>query len=238
MAAPLTLDVFLSPTKTCRGACGRELPMKAFGWKSRSRGERLSRCLECRAAEQSARRTADPEGTSASIARSRTRSEQLVADGLRTEPREKRCLECRSWKPVKAFAWHLRSRLWRKARCRPCDRAYRARLARQDSTFRARCEDGRAACRAIVLKAKSKPCMDCNRSFPSYVMDFDHRDPSQKVAKVSVLARRMNPQRLLEEIAKCDLVCANCHRIRTFARRTNERSNAHHDDGTGEARPG
>lgn len=46
-------------------------------------------------------------------------------------------------------------------------------------------------------------------------MDFDHRPGTIKVADVSVLARSSTKERTLDEIAKCDLVCANCHRIRT-----------------------
>jgi hypothetical protein len=62
---------------------------------------------------------------------------------------------------------------------------------------------------------KSKPCADCGGTFPPYVMDFDHRDPSQKSFTISKrFANRW--ERLLEEIAKCDVVCANCHRVRTY----------------------
>jgi hypothetical protein len=56
--------------------------------------------------------------------------------------------------------------------------------------------------------------MDCGGRFPACAMDFDHRDPTTKVAKVMNHRNRVAP--VLREIAKCDLVCANCHRIRTF----------------------
>jgi len=46
-------------------------------------------------------------------------------------------------------------------------------------------------------------------------MDFDHRDPNVKVDHVaSMLSAGVN--KLEAEIAKCDVVCANCHRIRTY----------------------
>lgn len=61
---------------------------------------------------------------------------------------------------------------------------------------------------------KTGPCKDCGGTFPPVCMDFDHRDRSTKVADVSVLARS-SKAKCLAEIAKCDLVCANCHRIRT-----------------------
>jgi hypothetical protein len=72
---------------------------------------------------------------------------------------------------------------------------------------------------AFVKEVKeSRPCADCRNFFPHYVMDFDHRDASQKTAIVSRLVNHLSWRRLREEIAKCDLVCSNCHRIRTQER--------------------
>jgi hypothetical protein len=50
-------------------------------------------------------------------------------------------------------------------------------------------------------------------------MDVDHRDPSAKVEGVTRLVNRRYST-LMAEVAKCDIVCANCHRLRTFTRRT------------------
>jgi hypothetical protein len=62
------------------------------------------------------------------------------------------------------------------------------------------------------------PCEDCGGTFEPYQMDFDHRDPTAKLFGLTwpraLLASR---QRLLEEVAKCDIVCANCHAVRTYA---------------------
>lgn len=76
--------------------------------------------------------------------------------------------------------------------------------------------EGRASRYAVVDDLKSKPCTDCGRSFPAVCMDFDHRDPSSKVLAVShMVSLGYSLQRILDEIDKCDLVCANCHRVRT-----------------------
>lgn len=75
----------------------------------------------------------------------------------------------------------------------------------------------RAEKRAYIAAAKNKPCMDCKQSFPPYVMDFDHRDPKDKKFSVSrICDDNVSWENLKAEIAKCDLVCANCHRIRTW----------------------
>ncbi len=66
---------------------------------------------------------------------------------------------------------------------------------------------------------KGKPCMDCGGSFNSWQMDFDHRDPNEKECHISRMAALgVSLERLEEEVKKCDLVCANCHRNRTHER--------------------
>lgn len=71
--------------------------------------------------------------------------------------------------------------------------------------------------RALLLKhLKSVPCEDCGLVFPPEAMDFDHRPGEVKVDNCSKIR---NLRALAEEIAKCDVVCACCHRIRTQKRR-------------------
>lgn len=65
---------------------------------------------------------------------------------------------------------------------------------------------------------ESNPCADCGGFFPHYVMDFDHVR-GVKSGGIAQGARNWPKAKLAEEIAKCDLVCANCHRIRTFNRK-------------------
>lgn len=70
--------------------------------------------------------------------------------------------------------------------------------------------------RAYLNKVKDKPCTDCGKKYPSYVMDFDHRNPEEKLYDTSRLLR-YGWEALYAELAKCDVVCANCHRLRTFS---------------------
>ena len=60
-------------------------------------------------------------------------------------------------------------------------------------------------------------CVDCNVDYPPPVLDFDHlRD---KVANISEMVKTATPMEvLLKEIAKCEIVCSNCHRMRTYNR--------------------
>jgi hypothetical protein len=65
------------------------------------------------------------------------------------------------------------------------------------------------------------PCMDCKEYYPYYVMDFDHVR-GKKHANVMELIPTLSKKKIDEEIAKCEIVCSNCHRIRTHMRRINK----------------
>ena len=70
-----------------------------------------------------------------------------------------------------------------------------------------------AARRAVIIAAKDRPCADCHVRYPYYVMQFDHR--GEKSFTIGRTNSDTNMQALLAEIAKCDVVCANCHAERT-----------------------
>lgn len=74
-----------------------------------------------------------------------------------------------------------------------------------------------------VRRAKSVPCVDCGASYPYYVMDLDHLPGARKKFNLSSwgLAKR-SMEAIEAEIAKCEAVCSNCHRIRTHTRRYGE----------------
>ncbi len=63
-----------------------------------------------------------------------------------------------------------------------------------------------------------RPCFDCGKTYHRAIMEFDHRDGTTKVRNVMSMAG-YSPDRIMQEIAKCDVVCANCHRMRTYRRR-------------------
>jgi len=71
----------------------------------------------------------------------------------------------------------------------------------------------------FIRSLKDKPCTDCKIKYPYYVMDFDHRNPKEKFINPSQIFNiGWGDKKIKEELDKCDLVCANCHRQRTFLR--------------------
>lgn len=72
---------------------------------------------------------------------------------------------------------------------------------------------------------KNVPCVDCGNKYHFVAMDFDHTG-TDKLHNVSRLANNAVSIAVLDaEIAKCELVCSNCHRIRTYIRRCGEMEN-------------
>jgi predicted HNH restriction endonuclease len=72
--------------------------------------------------------------------------------------------------------------------------------------------------KALRDSFKDKPCADCGNKYPPYVMQFDHIEGFTKLFNI---ARGMlgNKAAFIEEVKKCEVVCANCHAIRTHKRR-------------------
>lgn len=99
-------------------------------------------------------------------------------------------------------------------------RAYRRRRYLKEGCWR---EIGpkAIALKTWMIRLKSKPCQDCHQKFPTCCMDFDHRDGTKKKYNVgSMFAHHYSRPLIRAELKKCDLVCSNCHRIRTRNRKT------------------
>lgn len=64
---------------------------------------------------------------------------------------------------------------------------------------------------------EGKPCTDCGRTYHFSAMDFDHVKGDKKYSIARMGSSRWEV--VLAEIEKCELVCANCHRVRTWKRK-------------------
>ena len=76
--------------------------------------------------------------------------------------------------------------------------------------------------RIYIDELRQEPCTDCKQCFPIDCMEFDHvPERGKKLFAISEAAggQTFSEKKFTEELAKCDLVCANCHRIRTATRR-------------------
>jgi hypothetical protein len=103
-------------------------------------------------------------------------------------------------------------RRWSSAHYEANKDAYKARATAQR-------RNRKVVARTIIKTAKDVPCTDCELRYPSYVMQFDHVR-GVKLFDVGAFTATNRPLIDLDrEIAKCEVVCANCHAIRTHRRR-------------------
>jgi hypothetical protein len=131
----------------------------------------------------------------------------------------KRCGRCGVEKPLDEFhRWNQRD--GPQFLCKPCrkeyDRDYHARN-RERLVALAKKRQQRFLEWHRQLKSTT-PCADCGGYFHFAVMAWDHLPGTHKVAEVSTLLRKGSSRKVREEIDKCELVCANCHALRSYSR--------------------
>ena len=135
----------------------------------------------------------------------------------------KRCPKCQTDKPLAEFAKRAKSPDGLQSWCRSCNAArskqyYAENTEKHKSVVTYRANTERFRQRQMLIEYKeSHPCTDCGLHFPYYVMDFDHLDG--KKCNVSSMPGNWSDATIWDEVAKCELVCSNCHRIRTHTRR-------------------
>jgi hypothetical protein len=134
----------------------------------------------------------------------------------------RKCYRCGELKTPEHFAWRNQAKGRHDTFCRACRSAYKKehyaanRQRYIDRAGRRKRELALERTLYLIEYFRSHPCVDCGETDP-VVLEFDHlRDKSFSVGMD--LTRRAW-QRILDEIEKCEVVCANCHRRRTAMRR-------------------
>lgn len=126
------------------------------------------------------------------------------------------CANCLKNKPTEDnFYWNRLKARW-SARCKECYKEYASRRNKEKSRKQVRASHKKRA--EFIRKLKDKPCMDCGGVFHYCVMDFDHRPGVEKDRNISQMWQKVSKKRIAVEASKCDVVCANCHRLRTWIR--------------------
>ena len=125
-------------------------------------------------------------------------------------------LEPERWEKVQEK--RKQAQISRRVRSKKCGRIDK-KYTRKATVNREYMKRRRAARKSVLWKIKSAPCMDCGGSFHPCAMHFDHRPDTEKRFNIGERFVGVGEDVLMEEIAKCDIVCANCHALRTYERR-------------------
>ena len=130
------------------------------------------------------------------------------------------CRECLELKEASDFSFRFKSKGIRKKRCRDCDKRYHDNYYLQNRKKEiARCKVNNVKTRErnrerLYRYFLSHSCVDCGNADP-LVLEFDHVRGEKKYNVSNMVYRAFSWKTILEEIGKCDIRCANCHRIRT-----------------------
>jgi hypothetical protein len=130
------------------------------------------------------------------------------------------CSACRELLSAAEFSFSDEAHRVLNSYCRKCHAAYRHAhyLANKPDYIRRaiaqvnarRVENQREVMRYLAVH----PCVDCGID-NVIVLEFDHRDPRDKLNNVGSMMASKRWQRVRDEIEKCDVRCVNCHRRKT-----------------------
>ena len=132
----------------------------------------------------------------------------------------KLCKICGVTKDEEKFAYRT-DRNCRQHRCRECQKAYRRvhyltnKQKYKDKALLWRLDSKKKIRKQLLRYFQEHPCVDCGETDP-LVLEFDHKSTAVKTDNVSTMITDSRPMHLImEEIEKCEVRCANCHRRST-----------------------
>lgn len=133
---------------------------------------------------------------------------------------KKHCPQCGKTKSTTEFNKKVRNKDGLQTHCRSCCKAnnkehYENNKAQYSERNLKRITEIRKDFQ--ILKANLK-CSRCGENHPA-TLDFHHQDPTEKESSVANLVTRgYSKERVEQEIAKCVILCANCHRKEHYGR--------------------
>jgi len=139
------------------------------------------------------------------------------------------CTKCGKKKRNSSFHWSNKSREFRRSECKKCEGIIHSNWWRSSTpeerkrhySISVKSQDKRAN-RNIAWLAyylRKHPCITCGEN-NILMLEFHHRRRSRKEYDISALAGQGKSLKLLmKEVAKCDVFCANHHRVKTAYQR-------------------
>ena len=135
----------------------------------------------------------------------------------------KTCPRCKGSKKLTDFNKNSRRADGHQSMCRLCQRTvqnkwYATRGSEHRRRSRLNNRDRRHRNRKFLTEyLLAHPCVDCGEKNP-VVLDFDHVKGKKKDAVTKLASSLYSIRKIKSEISKCEVVCANCHRVRTANR--------------------
>lgn len=132
----------------------------------------------------------------------------------------KLCIKCKTEKPLTEFRFKNKEKGWYHSYCKECNKGYSTKHYNQNKDeYLKRTKETNLKTRTeyrkrIVEYFKEHPCVDCGET-DFVVLDFDHVRGNKKNNVATMIHRCYSWEKIENEIAKCEVRCANCHRRKT-----------------------
>lgn len=133
----------------------------------------------------------------------------------------KQCFKCQITYPLNHFAFRNKKKGTKHGRCRLCRAEYYKSYYEADKS-RHKTRSKKWAKKAIIKNQQyvkdyliTRHCIDCETT-DIRVLEFDHIDPPQKKDNIAHMIFNYSLESVKKEIDKCEVRCANCHRIKTL----------------------
>lgn len=136
------------------------------------------------------------------------------------------CVTCKEDKDPDNFNWKNKAKGVKQGYCRDCKKQHQKKYyhankkAYLETIYRGRAERRKEYLSKIKEYLESHPCVDCG-NHDIRVLHFDHmRDKESNV--MEMVYHCASWEKIEDEIAKCEVRCANCHMIKTWPHRLSE----------------
>ena len=126
-----------------------------------------------------------------------------------------KCSKCNKEKPTTEFFSNKKRSSGFDCYCKDCRKDYsRKHYGIRTDYYKNKVNRNKEKIKDIILQYKQgKKCSRCNFSNP-LALDFHHKNPKDKEFSISkAYIKGIGIEKLEKEIAKCEILCANCHRI-------------------------
>lgn len=135
------------------------------------------------------------------------------------------CVGCKCEKPLDEFRWKNKSKGIKHSECKTCskrrDIGYYTQIRKEKLKYAKKVRVKNKQIWHNEMK-ETMGCFKCG-DVRWYLLEFHHIDPNTKEYAISDMFRSdFSRKRMLNEMEKCVLLCANCHREHHYFERLNK----------------
>lgn len=122
------------------------------------------------------------------------------------------CSVCNKPKNVDQFNWRHKNQKIKWGYCRACQKKYKDQHYQDNKKFYQDKQRKRRKEKSIWWQEfkKTLKCERCLENHPA-CLQFHHKNPKKKEKELSLVCRSWSIERLMKEVKKCKVLCANCH---------------------------